>query len=318
MRRRPSTGALLPARPAADAGASLHVLIVDDEPPARRRLLELLEGEPDVARVTECGGGHDAVAALDAAARAGRPVDVLFLDVQMPEVDGFAVLDAAAGALGPAALPAVVFVTAYDEYALRAFDAHAADYLLKPYSDERFRAALGRAAWRARAPRADGAAAHAAVQDAAREAMRRLAALLADARGRPASAAGATPQGTFDRAHPESPPYLDRIVLKTRGRVRLLPVEQVAWIAAEGVYVRLHTAGGATHLHRALLGELEAALDPRRFVRIHRSAVVNLDFVTEFQADSHGQYAVLLRDRTPLKLSRGYRPALEARLGQRL
>jgi two-component system LytT family response regulator len=261
------------------------------------------------------------VQALDAAARAGRPVDVLFLDVQMPEVDGFAVLEAAAapGGVpgGAAALPVVVFVTAYDRYALRAFDAHAADYLLKPYSDERFRAALGRATWRARAAPAGatGPTTQGAVRDAVRDAVQRLEALLADVRGRPGDA---TAPPAAAAAPSSSAAYLDRVVLKTRGRVRFLPVAEIAWIAAEGVYVRLHTAGGAAHLHRALLGELEAALDPQRFVRIHRSAVVNLDCVAELQADSHGEYTVLLRDRTTLKLSRGYRPALEARLGQRL
>jgi two-component system LytT family response regulator len=276
--------------------------VVDDEQPARRRLLELLEREAGVEVAGACDGGRAAVAALEAAARAGRPVDVLLLDVQMPEVDGFGVLEGAVAALGPAALPAVVFVTAYDRYALRAFDAHAADYLLKPYSDERFRVALGRAGGRARAaPGAAGAAG--AAGDAVRDAVRRLEALLADVRGGGPRAA---------------PRHLDRIVLKSRGRVRLLRVEEIAWAEADGVYVRLHTAGGAAHLHRMLLGELEAALDPRRFVRIHRSALVNLEFVAELQADSHGEYAVLLRDRTALKLSRGYRPALEARLGQRL
>ncbi len=283
-------------------GRPLRVLVVDDEQPARRRLLELLEREAGVEVAGACDGGRAAVAALEAAARAGRPVDVLLLDVQMPEVDGFGVLEGAVAALGPAALPAVVFVTAYDRYALRAFDAHAADYLLKPYSDERFRVALGRAGGRARAaPGAAGAAG--AAGDAVRDAVRRLEALLADVRGGGPRAA---------------PRHLDRIVLKSRGRVRLLRVEEIAWAEADGVYVRLHTAGGAAHLHRMLLGELEAALDPRRFVRIHRSALVNLEFVAELQADSHGEYAVLLRDRTALKLSRGYRPALEARLGQRL
>ena len=301
---------------AADAalGATerpLRVLVVDDEKPARRRLLELLDGERHVELAGTCADGREAVRALDAAARAGRPIEVLFLDVQMPEVDGFAVLETVAAALGAAALPAVVFVTAYDRYALRAFDAHAADYLLKPYSDERFRAALGRAARRARV---DGA--EAAVQGVVHAALRRLEALLADVRGRPHDVA----RGVLDapRAPRDAPQYLDRIVLKARGRVRLLPVEEIAWIEADGVYVRLHTTDRAAHLHRALLRELEASLDPRRFVRIHRSAVVNLDFVAELQPDSHGEYAVLLRDRTALKLTRGYRPALEARLGQRL
>ncbi len=318
-----SGGTALPGARAetAVAGAAarpLRVLVVDDEPPARRRLLELLAREAaHLGPVEACDGGRAAVDALESAARAGRPVEVLFLDVQMPEVDGFAVLEAAAASsAGAAALPAVVFVTAYDQYALRAFDAHAADYLLKPYSDDRFRLALGRAAQRARHARDTRAAAAegrvagsggagGAAGDPMHDALRRLEALLADVRRGAPAAAGA-------------PPHLDRIVLKARGRVRLLPVEEIAWVEAEGVYVRLHTAGGAAYLHRALLGELEAALDPRRFVRIHRSALVNLDFVAELQADSHGEYAVLLRDRTALKLSRGYRPALEARLGQRL
>jgi two-component system LytT family response regulator len=296
------------------ADSPLRVLLADDEKPARRRLLELLEGEAHVQVAGTCGGGQETIRALEDAARAGRPVDVLLLDVQMPEVDGFAVLDAAAATLGVGALPAVVFVTAYDQYALRAFDAHAADYLLKPYSDERFRLALGRAARRARQARGEAspAAGPAAGPDAVHEAVRRLEALLTDVRGRALGAAGARP------AAGGAPDYLDRIALKARGRVRFLRVEEITWVEAEGVYVRLHTAGGAAHLHRALLGELEAKLDPRRFVRIHRSVVVNLDSVAELQADSHGEYAVLLRDRTALKLSRGYRPALEARLGQRL
>lgn len=284
------------------ADVSLRVLLVDDEKPARRRLLELLEQEVHVEIAGACGGGREAVRALEDAARAGRPVDVLFLDVQMPEVDGFAVIEAAAAALG-AAMPAVVFVTAYDRYALQAFDAHAVDYLLKPFSDDRFRAALGRAARHARVGGAE-------------EAVRRLESLLADVRGR-LRGAGSAPISATGTSR-----YLDRVVLKSRGRVRFLRVEEIVWIEADGVYVRLHTAQHTAqrtaHLHRALLGEFEAALDPRRFVRIHRSAVVNLDFVDELQADSHGEYVVLLRDRTALKLSRSYRPALEARLGQRL
>jgi len=268
----------------------LRVLVVDDEAPARRRVLELLDEVPAVRVVAACAGGREAVDALRAGAASGEPVDVLFLDVQMPEVDGFAVIEAMPSAVGTA-VPAIGFVTAYDQYAVRAFDAHAADYLLKPFSDERFHAALERAATRARA---EG--------DALLRRMDRLEALLADLRG----------------AAPAAPAYLDRIVLKGRGRVRFLRVEDLAWVAAEGVYVRLHTAQRTAHLHRALLGELEAALDPRRFVRIHRSALVNIDAVEELQQDSHGEYAVLLKDRTVLRLSRTYRPALQARLGQPL
>jgi two-component system LytT family response regulator len=196
-----------------------------------------------------------------------------------------------------------VFVTAYDQYALRAFDAHAVDYLLKPFSDERFRMSLARAAERARGS-----------ESAVRDALRRVEALLADVRAHrrlPAPAADVAASGAVDE-------YLDRIVVKARGRVRFLRVEEIAWIEADDVYVRLHSADRASYLHRAPLRELEASLDPRRFVRIHRSTIVNLEFVAELQADSHGEFAVLLRDRTVLRLSRSYRPTLEARLGQRL
>ena len=243
---------------------------------------------------------------MRSAARASQPADVLFLDVQMPEVDGFAVLESLAESLGAAAVPAVVFVTAYDQYALRAFEAHAGDYLLKPFSDERFRMSWDRAAARARGS-----------ESAVRDALRRVEALLADVRAHRGLAATATEPsaGVAPSAVDE---YLDRIVVKARGRVRFLRVAEIVWIEADDVYVRIHSADRASYLHRAPLRELEASLDPRRFVRIHRSTIVNLEFVAELQADSHGEFAVLLRDRTVLRLSRSYRPALEARLGQRL
>ncbi len=287
----------------------LRALVVDDEKPARRRLRELLGAEPDVEVAGECCDGEEALAALRDAAGAGRPVELLFLDVQMPEVDGFGVLAALADAVGAAPPPAVVLATAYDQYALRAFDAHAVDYLLKPYSDERFQLALRRAVRQVHAG------------DAA-SVIRQLEGLLTGLRARdpaaPASegpTAGGSERGSAPPGSAVRRP-LERIVLKEQGRVRLLRTEEIAWVAAEGAYVRLHTMRRTSHLHRALLGELEAALDPRRFVRIHRSALVNLDWVAELQAESHGDYAVLLRDRTALRLSRTYRAALEARLGQ--
>ena len=284
----------------------LRVIVVDDEKPARRRLAELLEREPGVEIADVCADGREAVRAVLGAARGADPIDVLFLDVQMPEADGFAVLESLAESLGVASVPAVVFVTAYDQYALRAFDAHAVDYLLKPYSDERFRLSLRRAGERSRGS-----------ESAVRDALQRVEALLADLRahrGTPARATDSTAETTASA--PDA--YLDRIVVKARGRVRFLPVEEIAWIEADDVYVRIHSADRASYLHRAPLRELEASLDPRRFVRIHRSAIVNLEFVTELQPDAHGEFAVLLRDRTVLKLSRSYRPALETRLGQRL
>jgi len=291
--------------PAAASDRPLRVVVVDDEKPARRRLVELLEREPHVELASVCSGGREAVRAMRGAARAGEPVDVLFLDVQMPEVDGFAVLESLAEWLGAAAVPAVVFVTAYDQYALRAFDAHAVDYLLKPFSDERFRMSLTRAAERARGS-----------DSAVRDALRRVEALLADVRAHRGVPAAATGAATVATSAVDG--YLDRIVVKARGRVRFLPVEEIVWIEADDVYVRIHSADRASYLHRAPLRELEASLDPRRFVRIHRSTIVNLEFVAELQADSHGEFAVLLRDRTVLRLSRSYRSALEARLGQRL
>jgi two-component system, LytTR family, response regulator len=272
-----------------------RVLIVDDEKPARGRLQALLDRQPGV-QVTAAWGGQAALEAVTAAADAGAPVDVVFLDVQMPEMDGFAMLEALyALPLDP--MPVVVFATAYDEYALRAFDAHAVDYLLKPYSDERFEVALTRAIRLARSERSDALVA-------------RMHALLDDVGRAPPTPAG----------RPAEPPrhdYLDRLALRERGRVRLVDVGDIRWIEADGVYVTIHTAGGR-YLHREVLGHLEARLDPRRFVRIHRSHIVNFDVVRELVQDAHGEYTVRLADATALKVGRLYRSRLEERLDQRL
>jgi two-component system LytT family response regulator len=253
---------------------TLHVLIVDDEPLARSRLRALLEREPDVEVVGESGDGTAAVAA----ARALRP-DLVFLDVQMPALDGFGVLEA----LGEP-LPAVVFVTAYDRYALRAFEVHALDYLLKPFDRERFRRALERA--RAALQRDESLAVN-----------RKLLELLDDVRpGRKAA---------------------PRLVVKTAGRVFFLRPEEIDWVEAAGNYVKLH-AGREEHLLRETMSALEGRLDADRFVRIHRSALVNLDRVRELQPWFHGDYKVILRDGTELTLSRGYRPKLQELLGNTL
>ena len=281
------------------APGPLRVLVVDDERPARDRLLALFQDREGIEVVGAADGGAAALGALRSAAGAGRPVDLLFLDVQMPEVGGFDVLDALSdGALaddgeGVGPVPAVVFVTAYDRYALRAFDAQAVDYLLKPYADERFEVALGRAARLARTHGADGA-------------FERARSVL-DALGDAASDV-VTPGG----------PYIDRIALRERGRVRLLPVSEVRWVGAAGVYVEVHTTDGETHLHRALLAEMEGQLDPSVFVRIHRSHLVRLDAVRELLQDSHGAYTAVLDDGTTLKLSRSYRDRVQERLGQSL
>jgi two-component system LytT family response regulator len=248
---------------------TIRALIVDDEKPARERVRRLLQRDGRVEIAGVCAGGAEAIEAIRGAAQAGAPVHVMFLDVQMPELDGFG------------------------EYALRAFDAHAIAYLLKPFSDEKFQATLDHALRHVRAGHAEAM-------------MAQLQALLQSSESKPLDAA------------PTVPRHVDRIVVRGSGRVRLLPVEQISWIEADGMYVKLHARDGATHLHRALLGSLDETLDPRRFVRIHRSAIVNIDVVVELRQDAHGDYVAVLRDRTEVRVGRRFRERLQARLGQQI
>ncbi len=250
----------------------VRVLIVDDEPPARRRLKALLKDEPDTEIVGECEDGEAAVAAVTRLAP-----DVMFLDVQMPGMDGFAVIEA----LGAERCPAIVFVTAYDQYALQAFDVHAIDYLLKPFDRKRLRRALARARVLATQERDVG---------------RRVLAAMADFRsGRPQ----------------------ERIAIKSRGRVYFVRLEDISWMEASGHYVTLH-AGRERHLIRDTIQEMEARLDPDRFVRIHRSTIVNVDCIKELLPSFHGEYTIVLRDGTRLSSSRGQSERLQAIIrGQR-
>jgi two-component system LytT family response regulator len=259
----------------APAGSVLRVLIVDDEPLARRGIRARLAARDDCAVVAECADGRAAVDAI----RSLRP-DVVVLDVQMPGVDGFGVVEAAAAAVGAAAMPVVVFVTAYGAHALRAFEAQALDYVLKPVDGARLARALDRAA--------------------ARVAERRAAA---------AGVAATPPEGA-------APPggHLARFLVERGGRVLVVPAAAVDWIGAEGDYVRLH-AGRERHLLRETMARLEARLDPGRFVRIHRSAIVNVDRIAELHPHANRELVLVLRDGTRLKLSRGYRDRLDARLG---
>ena len=258
----------------------IRCLIADDEKPARLRLEELIQRQPGLELAGTAADGRQAVELL----RRSQP-DLLFLDVQMPELDGFGVL----AEVGPEAMPVTIFVTAYDRYAIRAFEAHAIDYLLKPFSDERFEAALERARRWIEAQRAS-------------ELTQRLVELAA------AAEAG---------GHQAGKRGIDRIVLKSGGRVTFLNTGEIDWIEAAGVYVYLH-AGGKTHLYRSTIGQLCAKLDPRRFVRVHRSAAVNTERIRELHPRSHGDYTILLQDGTELTLSRKYRAALESWLGQPL
>jgi two-component system LytT family response regulator len=239
---------------------TLRALIVDDEPLARRRLRTLLKAEADFAVVGECEDGASAIAET----RRLAP-DLMFLDVQMPGLDGFDVLDA----LGPSMGAAVIFVTAYDEYALRAFEVHAADYLLKPFDRSRLRQAVARV----RAARVDAA-----------DAGRRLLALVGDVRAnRP----------------------LERLVVKSRGRVYFVRVDEIDWIETAGHYLVLHVARDE-HLIRETIASLEQRLDRVRFVRIHRSTIVNIDRVKQLAPTFHGEYDIELLDGTRLASSRGY------------
>lgn len=270
------------------------VLIVDDEKPARVRLAALLERHSGVQLAAACSGGEAAIEAVSAAARSGAPVDILFLDVQMPEMDGFVMLESLY-TLPLTPMPVIVFATAYDEYALRAFDAHAVDYLLKPYSDERFEVALTRAI---RLVRGGASGAFAAQMQALLDDLVEVS--------RRDQAAGSS------RCY-----YVDRLALKDRGRVRLIDVSEIRWIAGAGVYSKIHTAR-ESYLYREVLSGLEVQLDPRQFLRIHRSHIVNFHFVHELAQDAHGDYVVMLNEGTMLKVGRMYRSRLEQRLNQRL
>lgn len=251
----------------------IRTLVVDDEPMARARVLSLLQQEDDVEVVGECSDGVQAMAAIQ-----HQAPDLVFLDVQMPGVDGFGVIDA----VGADRMPTVVFVTAYDEYALRAFEVHALDYLLKPFNRVRFQETLKHARASLERRRAGDLG-------------RRLLALVYDIK-------------------PE-PPKLDRLVVKSGGRVFFLRTGEIDWIEAAGNYVRLHL-GSESHLFRETMTRMEARLDTRQFVRVHRSHIVNTERIKELQPWFNGESVVVLRNGTKLPLSRGYRDRLQDQIGR--
>ena len=256
----------------------IKTLLVDDEPLARRSLRLLLEQDPQIEIIGECRNGKEAVKAIETS----RP-DLIFLDIQMPEMDGFEVVEQ----VGAELLQAIVFVTAFDQYALKAFEVHALDYLLKPYDDLRFQQALQRAK----------------SQIETREitkVSKRLIALLEERESRRETAS-------------HQKPYLTRLMIKLSNRVVLLKVDDIDWIEADGNYAKLHV-GSKAHLLREKMIELEAQLDPEKFVRIHRSIIVNLERIKELHPHFNGDYIVVLEDGRQLKLSRSRRESLEARL----
>jgi two-component system, LytTR family, response regulator len=247
----------------------IRTVIIDDEPLAREGVRMLLEEDSEVSVVAECANGREALAAISE-----KEPDLIFLDVQMPEMSGFEVLEA----VGAERAPQVIFVTAYNKYALQAFEAHALDYLLKPFTVKRFNEALGRAKTQ--------------IQNEQNGALnRRLATLLEDLK----------PQAK----------YLERIVVKNSGRVSFLSVEEISWIEAAESYVRFHVEGGKSYLIRGAISRLEAQLDPARFLRIHRSIIVSIKQIKEMQPLFHGDYEIVVKDGTKLNSSRSYRDKLQ-------
>lgn len=257
------------------AQAGLRILIVDDESPARQRLRDLLEPDLDVSAIAEASDG---LAAIDAIRQ--ERYDIVFLDVQMPECSGMELVER----VGPAQMPLTIFVTAYDQHAIRAFESNAIDYLLKPFSDERFETALARA--KARLAEQQSATLNRAMLQAA-------------------------------MAAPQVLHYLDRLVVKSAGMTQFVAVSEIEWIESAGVYVTVHLAN-RQFLHRASMRELGTALNPRRFIRVHRSAIVNIDRIARLEPVSHGEFEVVLMSGARTRISRLYRPELEQRLGQTL
>lgn len=253
----------------------LKAVVVDDEILARQIIREMLASDAEVEIVAECVNGCEAIEAIQS-----HQPDLLFLDIQMPEVAGFELLEALPGEKSPV----VIFVTAYDQYAVRAFDYHAVDYLLKPFDRERFEVAVSRAKSQLQRER-NG------------ERDRRIRDLL-------------------EALKPETK-YVERLVVKNGGRVFFLEIDEICWIEADGNYVRLHT-NSKSHLLRETIGNLEEQLDPRKFLRVHRSTIVRIDSIRELRPWFHGEYHIILHSGAKLTLSRKYREQLQSVLGKNL
>jgi len=256
------------------APRKIRALIVDDEPLARERMRSLLDVESDVDVVGEASNGLEAVDAI-----VSRSPDLVFLDVRMPKLDGFEVIDA----VGPDRMPAVVFVTAYDQYALRAFEVQALDYLVKPFDRDRFQGTLKRVRRQMESVETG-------------DLSRKLLALVGNLKN-------------------DRPARTERLVIKSGGRLFFLRVDEIDWIEAAGNYVRLHV-GAEGHLLRETMTAIEGRLSSETFFRIHRSHIVNIERIKELQPWFNGEYVVMLRNGTKLTLSRGYRERLQERLGR--
>lgn len=241
------------------------VLVVDDEKHARTRILKYLNKDPEISVIGECANGKEAINFIQ-----NRNPDIIFLDIQMPEIDGLGVVEA----IGIDKMPAVIFVTAYDQYAVNAFKVNALDYVLKPISAERLNEAL------------DKAKANLAKDD------------LGDLNSRL--------MGLLKQMHPDQSEYLDRITIKSSDHIYFIKVEDIDWIEADDNYVRIHS-NDKTHLLRETMKNLETTLNPSAFLRIHRSAIVNMDRIKEIQQWFNNEYVVILKNGKELTMSRGYR-----------
>lgn len=299
--------------------SKVRVLIVDDESLSRQRIRRLVQSEPDAEVIGECENGVEAVAAI----REQRP-DVVCLDVQMPELDGFGVLNQ----LGDGPAPKVLFVTAYDEHALRAFDVHAVDYVLKPVDADRFRTAFERA----RRAHQESVAVNRLGQ--LLDTVRRVSdgsPAIAGEYAPPAALGGSSDHGAGNGATNGSTnggmqvaanggngaaasQYASRILVKHDGRMFFVKVGDIDWIEADRNYVRLHV-GNTAHTIRERISHIEETLDPRIFARIHRSTIVNLNRVREMQQWFSGDYVVILENGARLRLSRHYRDRVERQVG---
>ena len=265
-------------------GKPLRILVADDELLARERLLDLLRHEPDVE---VAGTADNGVAAIEAI-RSLHP-DLVFLDVQMPGKTGLDVVRE----IGIAAMPATIFVTAFDQYALRAFDLAAVDYLVKPFDDERFEQAFRRARRMVE------------LEELGKLRQQLLSVL---------QGSGTPAQDTAVAAAPAASPYLERIAVEMRGKVRVVPVDQIDYITASGPYAELHV-GDRTYIIRETMQTLEERLDPKHFIRIHRSGIVRLGLVETLLRGAGGDYEVQLKGGLRLPVSRSRREELERRLG---
>jgi two-component system LytT family response regulator len=273
---------------AAGGARTLRVLVVDDEPLGRRRVLDLLDDQAGVEVVGTAADGAAAVAAI----RSARP-DLVFLDVQMPRMSGLEVVEA----VGPGEMPVTIFVTAYDQYALQAFDTAAVDYLVKPFKDDRFEEALRRARRR--------------IESESRERLHeRLIALL---QGGPD--ASFAPSEVPDASSKPREKYLERIAVQMRGKMRVVPVAQIDYVTASGQYVELHV-GTHRYIIRESMQHLEERLDPEHFVRVHRSAIVRLSLVDTLLRSEGSDYQVQLKGGVRLPVGRSRRETLERRLGR--